>query len=39
MGDPMTPRLKQWHRLAIQLPNLQEFQARLRERWQRREII
>ena len=25
-------RLKQWHRLAIQLPNLEEFQARLRER-------
>ena len=25
-------RLKEWHRLAIQLPNLEEFQARLRER-------
>ena len=24
--------LKQWHRLAIQLPNLEEFQARLHER-------
>ena len=24
--------LKQWHRSAIQLPSLEEFQARLRER-------
>ena len=25
-------RLKQWHRLAIQLPSLEEFQTRLHER-------
>ena len=25
-------RLKEWHRLAIQLPNLEEFQKRLHER-------